>query len=311
MIISASRRTDIPAFYAEWFMNRLREGFVYIRNPMNYRQVSRVVLTPAVVDCIVFWTKNPSNMLNKLDMLDAMGFPYYFEFTITPYDRHMEGGLPEKAVLLETFKRLSAKIGKERVVWRYDPIIINKTYTVQYHLDSFGKMCDCIGGYTSQCIFSFLDIYAKNKQRLQGVAEEINSSTRNQVVQGFSEIAFSHKLSLAACTEKDSYMEFSVLAASCIDQNRIERIVGYPLQLRKDANQRPDCGCAESIDIGAYNCCGHGCLYCYANNSLGAAKRNIEHHHPHSPLLLGHLSGEEIITVRKVKSNKIIQSALF
>ncbi|MCE5286425.1 MAG: DUF1848 domain-containing protein [Pelosinus sp.] len=312
MIVSASRRTDIPAFYADWFMNRLQEGFVYIRNPMNCRQVSRVVLTPAVVDCIVFWTKNPANMLSKLDTLDAMGFPYYFQFTITPYDRQVEGRLPKKAALMETFQQLSAKIGKERVVWRYDPVIVNQAFTVQYHLDLFGKMCDKLSGFTNQCIFSFIDLYAKIQKRMQGTINyEINTSAKKQIVQGFSRIAKSHKLELAACSETIPGEKYGVLAAACIDKRRIENITGYSLQAKEDANQRFACGCVESIDIGAYNSCGHSCLYCYANNGTSAVHKNMKRHDPHSPLLIGHLSGEEIITIRKVKSHKIIQPSLF
>lgn len=157
MILSVSRRTDIPAFYSDWFMNRLREGFVYVRNPMNYKQVSNVVLNPEVVDCIVFWTKNPEKLMNHLDEIDQMGYQYYFQFTITPYNHSIEPSLPPKARIIETFKRLSNKIGKEKVVWRYDPIILNEELTIEHHVRSFAEMVASLSEFTTDCIIGLAE----------------------------------------------------------------------------------------------------------------------------------------------------------
>lgn len=312
MIISASRRTDIPAFYAQWFMKRLREGFVYTRNPMNLKQVSHVALNPEVVDCIVFWTKNAQPMLKELVTIDAMGFPYYFQFTVTPYGRAVEGGLPSKAEIMETFQKLSDKIGRQRIIWRYDPIIISEAFSVEYHLETFEKMCETLSGYTDQCIFSFMDLYSKIQKRIQGIADtKVSSFTREQIVQGFSQIARSHQLELAACSENLFLNEYGIKAASCIDKNRIENIIGYSLNLKKDANQRPACGCMESVDIGAYNSCGHSCLYCYASHSYQSLELNRKSHDPCSPLLISQLDGQDIVTVKNTKSHKIMQSILF
>jgi len=312
MIISASRRTDIPAFYSEWFINRLKEGFVYIKNPRNPNRIASVELSTDVVDCIVFWTKNPRPMLSKLDTIGAMGYPFYFQFTITSYDNHVEKGLPAKVEIMETFKRLSDKIGKHRVVWRYDPVIVNKEFSVQVHLDTFGKMCNILGDYTNKCIFSFNDLYAKIRKSAKGVVDhEVDTLHMNCIAQGFSEIAKGYNLVLATCSEAIDHSPYNIANASCIDQTMIENIIGYPIRAKKDLNQRPDCGCIESVDIGAYDCCPHGCVYCYAMTSENRVRQNMRLHDPGSPMLIGHPRGDEIITARGAHSLKIMQSSLF
>ena len=172
MILSASRRTDIPAFYADWFLNRLREGYVLVRNPMNYHQVSKVRLAPENVDCIVFWTKNPSHFIEKLPEIDNLGYRYYFQFTLNPYDRSIEENLPDKNVLVETFLRLSDQCGPEKVIWRYDPIFVGDDYPVDYHAEQFARLANRLEGYTEKCIFSFLDPYAKIQKTIKQLGVE-------------------------------------------------------------------------------------------------------------------------------------------
>lgn len=312
MIISASRRTDIPAFYSEWFINRLKEGYVYIRNPRNYNRISSIELNKDVVDCIVFWTKNAQPMLNKLDKIDALGYPYYFQFTITPYANHVEKGLPAKAEVIETFKRLSDKIGKQRVVWRYDPVFVSKEFTINYHIDAFGKMCDILGDYTDKCIFSFIDLYARVRKNAKGINNcEVNTSDMTRIAQGFSEIVKGHNIVLASCSEVLELSSYGVAHASCIDRSMIENIIGCPIHAKKDPNQRPACGCIESIDIGAYDSCSHGCVYCYARTSETTVQKNMRLHDSRSPILVGHPRGDELMTVREANSFKVMQSSLF
>jgi DNA repair photolyase len=312
MIISASRRTDIPAFYSEWFIKRLQAGFAYIKNPRNPHRIASVELNRDVVDCIVFWTKNAQPMLNKLDIIDSMGYPYYFQFTITPYDHQVEKGLPPKTEIIETFKRLSDKNGKHRVIWRYDPVIVNAEYSVQYHLDRFGEMCDILGGYTNKCTFSFIDLYAKLQRRTKDIVNsEVNTLNMNQIAQGFSAIAEDHDLELATCSEAIDLSSYGISRASCIDQTLIENIIGCSIRAKKDTNQRPHCSCIESIDIGAYDCCSHGCIYCYAMTSENLVSKNRQWHNSNSPMLICHPGGEEIMSIREAKSLKIIQLPLF
>ncbi|SDE48118.1 DUF1848 domain-containing protein [Sporomusa acidovorans] len=312
MIISASRRTDIPAFYAEWFMYRLQAGVVYVRNPRNPGQIASVALNPAVVDCIVFWTKNARPMLNKLDVIDKMGYPYYFQFTITPYDQQVEKRLPPKAEIIETFQYLSEKIGKQRVIWRYDPVIVSPEFSVQYHLEAFGNLCDHLGDYTGQCMISFIDVYAKNRRNLRDImACETEPRHKNKIAAGFSAIAQAHKLSLAACSETMDFSAYGIERAACIDKRLIEKITDSSLGGKKDPNQRPDCGCLESIDIGAYDCCPYGCIYCYGTKSEAAVQKNRQLHSVYSPLLVGVPAEEDHVGSRACKSLKNIQSSLF
>lgn len=312
MIISASRRTDIPAFYPEWFINRLKEGFAYIKNPRNPNRIASVTLNTEIVDCIVFWTKNPRPMLSKLEIIDKMGYPYYFQFTITPYDNYVEKGLPPKSEIIETFKELSDKIGKHRVVWRYDPVIISKDFSEQYHFDTFSKMCDILGDHTNKCIFSFVDFYRKIRESGKGIVDyEVGNFNRSRIAQGFSKIAKSHNIMLETCAETNDLSLYGVLHASCIDSTMIENIIGYPIHGKKDPNQRSACGCIESVDIGAYDSCSHGCVYCYATTSENMVRKNMQQHDPRSPMLIGHPRGDEIITAREANCYKVMQSSLF
>lgn len=168
MILSVSRRTDIPNYYSEWFYNRIKEEFLYVRNPMNPHQISKIDLSPDVVDCIVFWTKNPEPMINRLDELAA--YHYYFQFTLTGYGKEIECNVPHKRErMIPVFQELSKRIGKQKVIWRYDPIIFTKTYTPEYHLKAFEQIAMALRGYTEKCVISFVDVYAKNKKNMKSI----------------------------------------------------------------------------------------------------------------------------------------------
>ena len=167
MILSVSRRTDIPAFYGDWFINRLKEGFLYVRNPMNIHQVSKIQLSPDKIECIVFWTKNPSeDFINNLKVIDELGYRYYFQFSVTSYDKSVEVNIPKKAILMDRFIRLSNIIGKEKVIWRYDPIFFNEHYNFDYHKKWFEYIAEKLETHTEKCVISFLDYYSKIRSRL-------------------------------------------------------------------------------------------------------------------------------------------------
>jgi len=306
MILSVSRRTDIPAYYTEWFMNRLQEGFVCVRNPMNPNQISRVALSPDIVDCIVFWTKNPAPFMDKLDLIDAMGYKYYFQFTITPYNNTIEMAFADKNQIINTFISLSEKIGNDKLIWRYDPIIINDRLTIDYHLGAFEKMALKLAPFTNECIISFVDPYRKIKRRMgDELTKDITEMEMHEIVEGFSKIALSAGLSLKTCAEKIDLEKYGIKHASCIDREKIESIISCSLtsKVKKDG-QREACGCIECIDIGAYNTCKNGCLYCYATFSPETTARNYLLHNPQSPLLIGELSNGDKVNERKVISFK-------
>lgn len=301
MILSASRRTDLPAFYSEWFLRRLREGFALVRNPMNPAQVSRVPLTPDLVDCIVFWSKNPAPMLDSLNEIRSLGYEFYFQFTLNPYGRTVERYLPEEREVVGTFHRLSRLIGPERVVWRYDPVILADVFTPEWHFRAFDRLCGELAGCTEECVFSFVDRYVKIARRAAGLLREIRPDETARIAAGFSGIARGHGLRLSACAEPENFSRFGVERARCIDPLRIERLTGCRLRAGKDRSQRPECGCMESVDIGTYNTCRHGCLYCYACSGEIPGR---DGHDPFSSLLSGSLKGTDRVTERKAASLK-------
>ena len=301
MIISASRRTDIPAYYADWFFQRLQERYALVRNPMNLRHVSRVDLSPEAVDGIVLWTKDPSPMLDKMDMLKD--YSYYFQFTLTAYDTDVEANLPPEPVLADVFQKLSDSIGPERVIWRYDPILLNPRYTEEYHLRGFEWLTRRLAGYTEKCIISFIDFYPKIAAAAKklGIAP-VPDDQKRRLAKSLSEIAFAHGLGIGTCAEAINLSDLDIGHARCIDDRLLSRIAGRPVSARKDRNQRPACGCAESVDIGAYNTCPHGCRYCYANHSAAAAAKNRAVYDADAPLLCSRLEEGDNVYERPVKS---------
>ena len=311
MIISASRRTDIPTYYSEWFFNRLREGYVLVRNPMNARQISRISLSPEAVDGIVFWTKNPVPMLSRLGELEP--YPYYFQFTLTAYGRDVEPNLPGKnGVLIPAFQELSRMAGRERVVWRYDPIFLSDRYTVEYHCRYFRVLAAKLGEYTEKCTVSFLDFYRSTARNMRSLhIREMTAAQQREMMERFSEIAGEYGLYIDTCSEAISLEDLGISHASCVDRERLERIGGYRLKAGRDRNQREECGCAASVDIGAYDTCGNGCLYCYATDSPPRAAERVRAHRPDSPMLFGTVGPEDVIREREAVSLREQQLSLF
>lgn len=305
MIISASRRTDIPALYPEWFFNRLKAGEVLVPNPYNRKKISRIPLSPDRVDCIAFWTKNPEPMIPYLKEIDKMGYKYYFQMTITDYDEDVEPGSPSTAESMATFLLMSEMLGRERMDWRFDPILLNEKYTIAYHLEQFEMMCQWLHKATGRCIISFIDSY-KGCPYLEMEQEDMV-----ELAKGLAEIAQKYRLPLYTCAEQVDLSRYGIRHASCIDKEKVQRLIGYKLDLKKDLGQRKECGCAESVDIGMYDTCTHGCRYCYASNSPDSAGKKYKLHDPLSPLLIGHLKGDETITDRQFKSSRDNQISLF
>lgn len=305
MIISASRRTDIPGFYSEWFMNRLKEGYVLTRNPMNHAQVSKIILSKELIDCIVFWTKDPLKMMDKLTQLDNYGYPYYFQFTLTPYGKELESNLRDKTEILETFIRLSNQIGSERVLWRYDPIILNHNITIDYHKQKFKQLCQTLSGYTKVCTISFVDEYTKLSNVLKsGKIRELTEAEMIQLAKFLSLTGKQYGIEVRSCCEKLDFTAYGIKPASCIDKQTIESITRSSLNVKTDINQRQGCGCISSIDIGVYNTCNNGCIYCYANYSTSSVLNNIRNHNKESNILIGTVHSDEKVTTKQVKSLK-------
>ena len=302
MILSVSRRTDIPACYSDWFFERLRESFVYTRNPMNPGQVSRLELSPETVDCIVFWTKNPHPMLTRLAELEP--YPYYFQFTLTSYGRDVERNLPHKReVMIPVFQRLAGQIGSKRVIWRYDPILFTKRYTTEYHLRAFQQIAEALRGYTEKCVISFVDTYAKNARKLQALGvQELPREELEVFAASLCAIAKENGMEMASCSEQIDLMHCGISHNACIDKDLIEEITGCKLKGTRDKNQRGACGCMESIDIGTYHTCTNGCVYCYANHSDARVLEARAMYDVHSPILCSRIGETDKVTKRKAGS---------
>lgn len=304
MILSASRRTDIPAFYSDWFFNRIKEGFLYVRNPMNRHQVSKINLSPDVVDCIVFWSKNPRPMMGRLSELDR--YMYYFQFTINPYDTSFEYSVPKKSGgegVISTFQELSKRIGANRVIWRYDPILLSNDIGIGYHTKYFEELAKRLEGYANTCVISFIDLYKKTQRNLRDTnAREPVQEEMIELAIKLNEIAKKYAIKIQSCSEKIELASVGIEHGRCIDNVLIEDLLGIKLVVDKDGNQRKECGCVQSIDVGEYNTCSHSCKYCYANFNSEIVERNRHRHNPNSPLLIGELGEDDKVHDREIFS---------
>lgn len=307
MIISASRRTDIPTYYSNWFFNRIMNGYILVRNPIHTHQISKIPLNPDVVDGIVFWTKNPIPMLDRFNVLRE--YMYYFQFTLNSYAQDVETHVPNKQKhIIPAFKKLLDMIGPDRVIWRYDPIFLNDTYTPEYHIRYFEKIAKELSPYTKKCTISFIDFYRNTSKNVSDLSlHDFPEEAQKDLAKELAAIAHSCGLLIDTCAEGIELQEYGIGHARCIDDRLLSKLLDCPLDIRKDKSQRLACGCVESIDIGAYDTCRNGCKYCYANYSEKTVCSNFARHIPDSPLLFGEVGPDDKITERKVMSCKVNQ----
>jgi hypothetical protein len=296
MIISASRRTDIPAFYSKWFINRIRAGYCTVPNPMNIKQVSTVSLKPEDVDVIVFWTRYVRPLIPHLSELDSRGFRYYFQYTVLGYPRPWDTKTPTLEASLDSFRRLSERIGPEKTIWRYDPIIFSNITDSQFHLINFQKIAQTLKGFTSRCVVSIADINNYNQARNRinllkskgvNVIEEPDPSLLTNLLPNIVKIAHENGIEILSCAE--DLIQYGIKPGKCVDGDLIVKL--FPeledtLNCKKDSSQRKLCGCAVSKDIGIYNTCQFGCQYCYATQSFQLALKNYRNHDATYPSLL-------------------------
>lgn len=292
MIINTGQRTDIPAFYAEWLANRLKEGFVCVRNPYNPKQVSRYRLDPSIVDVIGFCTKNPAPMFPYMDLLSAYG--QYWFVTITPYGRDIEPNVPDKHRLIEDFKRLSGIVGIHSVCWRYDPIFLSDRYTKAYHLHAFSEIAAALDRYTKTVVISFIDLYPKVRRNFPE-ATEVAKDDRILLGRELIRIASSHGMTVKPCAEGDELAAYGADCSGCMKITDYEKAIGRRLLAPKKKNARAECACYLSCDIGAYNTCKHLCRYCYANAEPSKVLAQSRLHDPKSPFLIGSYRDGDLI----------------
>ncbi len=292
MIINTGQRTDIPAFYSEWLCNRLREGFVLVRNPYNPQSVTRYRLTPDVVDVIGFCTKNPAPMLPRMDLLKPFG--QYWYVTITPYGREIEPHVPGKLAALDSFRRLSQIVGPDSVGWRYDPIFVSEAYPVERHIRAFEYMAKALSGFTHTAVISFIDLYEKTRRNFPE-ARPVSAEDRLTLGKAMAEIARAYGMTLRPCAEGEELERFGADCGGCMTISMYEQAIHQRLKAPAHPPARKACACFLSGDIGAYNTCAHFCRYCYANYDADTVRKNQALHDPASPLLIGHLQpGDQV-----------------
>jgi hypothetical protein len=293
MIISASRRTDIPAFYAEWMVRRLKEGYCTVPNPFNPNQVTRISLRPDEVDAIVFWTRNPRPLVPYLDELDSRGYRYYFQFTILGYPREIDPRSPAAASAVEAFCELAERLGPRRVIWRYDPIVFTGLTPPAFHRENFQRLAESLRGHTSRAVVSIVDMYRKIQARLKKLDETraavhpCDAGDFGPFMRGLATLAGENGMEIVSCAEEIDLRPFGILPGKCVDDQVIAEAFGIDVPGTKDPTQRKACGCVVSRDIGMYESCLFGCQYCYATKSFDQARVNFDSHDSNSPSLLG------------------------
>jgi hypothetical protein len=319
MIISASRRTDIPKFFSEWMENRIKEGFVDVRNPLYSSQVSRYSLSPDIIDGIVFWTKDAEPMLKRLDAF--ADYSFYFQFSLTPYGKDVEGNLPDKRDIIKTFKELSSIIGSDRLIWRYDPILINSKYDFDYIVRAFNTISSELKGFTKHVTVSFIDDY---KFGCKSVYTSLNIrgisvAQQKKLAEQIATIAQNNDMRIDTCGEKIDLATYGIEHGRCVDGRIFERLNGCKLsrlkkkyaEMAKDSSQRKECLCVDSVDIGWPNTCMNGCKYCYATTSEVELVKNARNYDPKSTLLCGEIRGEDKITDHRGSRDSRDRSLIF
>ncbi|MCD7837238.1 MAG: DUF1848 domain-containing protein [Lachnospiraceae bacterium] len=309
MILQTGMRTDIPAFYSEWFVNRIKEGYVYTRNPYNPSQVTKYLINPDVVDLIGFCTKNPNPMFPYIDFLRPYG--QYWFVTITPYGKEIEPNVPDKEKALDDFIRLSQMLGVNSCGWRYDPIFISETYTVERHIEVFEHMAEKLAGYTHSCVISFIDLYEKTKRNFPE-ARKVTKEERLTLGKEMIRIGEKYDITIRPCAEGNELEKYGADCNGCVTQSIYEKAIEGRLLIPKSVkSQRAECACVFGRDIGQYNTCGHLCRYCYANADKESVRRNMKQHDPHAPFLIGHLQPGDVIHEAEQKSWRDNQMNIF
>ncbi len=294
MILMVSGRTDIPAFYSEWFMNRIHEGFIDVRNPFYPKLVNRIMMED--VDLFFFCTKNPIPIVDKLKEINK---PIYFHVTLTPYKKDIEPNVPDKTKVIEAIKKISKQIGKENIVVRFDPIFINDKYTVDYHIKAFERICTLLDGYIDRILISFIDDYKNVRKNLETLKyRELTEDDYEKIGINFSKIGDEHHMYVHTCFEERDLTEYGFVKEDCLSKELAYKLTGkkFPKWHARKGNL---CNCVKMTDIGVYNTCKHMCKYCYANFDETKVKENNLKHNPKSSLLIGELKADDEIKITK------------
>lgn len=312
MILNTGGRTDTVQYFSQWLLNRFKEGYVLSRNPMFPHKITRYDLTPSKVDCVLFCSKNYEIILPRLKEITDR-FNTYFHYTITAYGKDIEPGVPDIDKSIDTLYKLEKIVGKKRIAWRYDPVLLTKKYTKQQHLITFRHMAARLCGHIDRCIFSFVEMYKKlqyNMKELIPLTEE----DIDYLAKGFGEIAREYNIYIQTCGTNQEFLNYGIHKSGCTTLDMLGRANNVQFKDLKHKGMRKGCACMVSHDIGSYDTCPNGCKYCYANTDAQKAQENYKMHDPESPLLLGYPTKDDVITHSKEGSflfQKDMQMNLF
>lgn len=304
MILNTGGRTDTVQYYTDWLLRRFAEGFVMTRNPLFPNKVYHYDLTPNKIDCVVFCSKNYKPILSRLHEITDK-FNTYFYYTITAYGTDIEPGVPSINESIETLTALSTQVGKKRVAWRYDPVLLTDVYTIERHLQTFERAASIISPYIDRCIFSFVEMYKKLKTNMPELIP-LTEQDKEQIAEGLGAIAKKYGIFLQTCGTNGDYSRYGINKSGCMTLDILGKSNGIEFKNLKHKGMREGCHCIESRDIGAYDTCMNGCKYCYANKTPRKAFENYKFHNPMSPLLLGELKPEDTV-IRGVQKSFMIR----
>lgn len=300
MIINVSGRTDIVNYYSKWLVKRLEEGFAYTRNPYNHNQVTCYDLSPDKIDAIIFCSKNYQPILEDMPMIEKK-YPIFCYYTITAYEEDVERNVPSIDESISTLKSLSKIVGRKKLSWRYDPILLTEKYDIDAHLEKFEYISSKIHRDISFCVFSFVDMYRKVYRNMPEIIE-LTDNDKKEILEGISKIAHKYDITLQSCATITDYSNYDIRKSGCITTDILEKSNNLKFKNVKANGSREGCMCLPWRDIGEYDTCLNACKYCYANKRPNIAKKKYERHKVTSPILIGHIKEEDKITASKQKS---------
>ncbi len=300
MIINTGSRTDTVQYYTEWLIKRFKEGCVYSRNPMFPNKVTRYELNPDVVDCVVFCSKNYEPILPYIKTITDK-FNTYFYYTITAYGKDVEPNVPDIDKSIETLIKLSSIVGRQRIAWRYDPILLTEKYTKNIHYKTFNYMAQKLSPHIDRCIFSFVEMYQKLTTNMPEIIL-LSDKDKNEIAKNIGAISKKYNMKIQTCATKENYEQFGILSSGCMTSEILGKANNIKFRKLKHSGNRKGCNCMENRNIGDYNTCPNGCKYCYANQNPEIALANYKKHTPNSPLILGDLLNTDEIQSGNQKS---------
>lgn len=311
MIINTGSRTDTVQYYSDWLLKKFKEGFVYSRNPLFPNIVTRYELNPNILDCVVFCSKNYEPILDRLTEITDK-FNTYFHYTITAYGRDIEPNVPTIDESIETLIKLSKIVGKQRIAWRYDPILLTKKYTKQVHYNTFDYMSKRLSPHIDRCIFSFVDMYKKLETNMPEIII-LNNNDKIEIAKNIGSIAKKHNMIIQTCATIEDFKQFRILQTGCMTSEILGKANNITFKKVRHSGNRQGCKCIENRNIGDYDTCPNGCKYCYANKNPQIAQENYKKHNPNDLMILGNLKPTDEIQQSNQKSylENFIQTKLF